>query len=255
MMRALHPLAFEVVDACSPRVTPSLILLVARYFKGAILDRNRLLSGFRMTQRRSKINDCLLQQRFNAFFPFCYPNTYGEGRDGAQDTSTFGPYFNTQKYKYTSFSYPGGDSDSGFVVNFNADAATALKQVAELKADRWIDQSTRWVRVDMAMYNPSANLFSHVEFSVEFDNTGKLWPRTRVTTMKTEAYLNTTRDYIQIVLEIVLMIGASAMHDSSRHTPIWLWDHPIRIYPPRGNTDTANSTSSDFNLPRGNHDL
>jgi hypothetical protein len=184
-----------------------------------------------MTQRRSKINDCLLQQRFNAFFPFCYPNTYGEGRVGAQDTSTFGPYFNTQKYKYTSFSYPGGDSDSGFVVNFNADAATALKQVAELKADRWIDQSTRWVRVDMAMYNPSANLFSHVEFSVEFDNTGKLWPRTRVTTMKTEAYLNITRDYIQIVLEIVLMIGATAIHDPSSHTPTWSRDDPIRSYP------------------------
>lgn len=160
-----------------------------------------------MTQRRSTVNDCLLQGRFNAFFPFCYPNTLLEGRNGPASYKEFGPYYNVTKYRWSSFGYAGGDSDSGFVVNFDSDALKATKRVAELKADRWIDQSTRWVRVDMAMYNPSANLFSHAEFMVELDNTGKMWPTVRVTTMKTEAYLNQTRDYIQIVLEIVVMLG------------------------------------------------
>ncbi len=177
------------------------------FFKGAILAGNRVTKGFRITQRRSESGACLLIERYNAFFPFCFPNTDDDGRAGAVSKAPFGPYYNESKYEYSDFGYFGGREDSGFVVNFDFEPASSLKKVQELKNDRFIDEATRWVRVDLTTYNPSSNLFAHIEFLLYLDNTGRVSPKLRVTTMKTEAYLNTVRDYVNIVLEILVMIS------------------------------------------------
>ncbi len=177
------------------------------FFKGALLAGNRVVKGFRVTQRRSESGACLLIERYNAFFPFCYPNLDDEGRAGPVNRAPFGPYYNETKYEYSDFKHFGGREDSGFVVNFDFEPVSALKKLQELRTDRFIDESTRWLRVDLTTYNPSANLFAHIEFILTIDNTGYIMPKLRVTTMKTEAYLNTVRDYVNIVLEILVMIS------------------------------------------------
>lgn len=177
------------------------------YYKAALLGGNRILKGFRITQRRSESGNCLLTERYNSFFPYCFPNTWDEGRSGRTHKEPFGPYYNDTKYRYTNFMHAGGREDSGYVVNIEYDRTVASRTVQELKSDRFLTEATRWVRVDFATYNPSSNLFAHVEFILDMDITGRVMPRTRITTMRTDMYLETVRDYVQIVLELLVIIG------------------------------------------------
>lgn len=63
----------------------------------------------------------------------------------------------------------------GYLVRLpNSDRAAAAAQIAELRADDWIDEYTRAVAVDWSFYNPNLNLFTTVQTLFQFLPTGYL---------------------------------------------------------------------------------
>mmetsp|Transcript_67679 Transcript_67679/g.141089 ORF Transcript_67679/g.141089 Transcript_67679/m.141089 type:complete len:691 (+) Transcript_67679:122-2194(+) len=172
-------------------------------FKSSLLGRNRVTNGFRWTQRRSVMNECLTTTKYNTFFSYCYPELKGS----KESKTTFGPYYAPDKYVYQD--YDTGSQDDGFVIHFPFDLLDTERKLRELKADRWIrvDEGMAWTRIDFATYNPSSNLFAQVEFTIKVDQSGMLVPTMEVSTMRSEVYMNSVRDYVQIVLELLVMIG------------------------------------------------
>ncbi len=51
---------------------------------------------------------------------------------------------------------------SGFEIYMPNTKAEALKIMNDLQANRWIDEHTRAIFVDMIIYNANINLFNHV---------------------------------------------------------------------------------------------
>jgi len=48
----------------------------------------------------------------------------------------------------------------------SSDEQESQKMVRELKSDRWLDESSQWLRIDFTTYNPSANLITQVFFTL-----------------------------------------------------------------------------------------
>ncbi|KAJ1486498.1 Polycystin cation channel-domain-containing protein [Baffinella frigidus] len=90
-----------------------------------------------------------------------------------------------------------GRDDGGYVIMFPFNLAESEKKLRELKSDRWLDESSQWLRIDFTTYNPSANLITQVEFILEREASGRLLPRFEAHVIKSEIYLDTVFDYIQ----------------------------------------------------------
>mmetsp|Transcript_53082 Transcript_53082/g.110716 ORF Transcript_53082/g.110716 Transcript_53082/m.110716 type:complete len:745 (-) Transcript_53082:132-2366(-) len=177
------------------------------YYRTVLQQQNRIANGFRLTQRRSALNqDCVLSGKYGSFLPYCYSDLGVDALVGAVDTSDFGPYYNKAKYHYMN-NYSSGIVDSGYVVELRSTLNDTAKKIAELKADRWIAEATRWVRVDFAVINPSLSLLGQAELIIQLSVAGQARPEFRASIVKTEQYLDTTRDYIQIVLEVLVLVG------------------------------------------------
>eukprot|EP00960_Hanusia_phi_P026785 746463-Hanusia_phi.AAC.9 len=172
------------------------------FYKSTLLNHNRIANGLRLTQRRAPLNKCSPTAKYVAFFPYCYPSL----DEGASESKlAFGPYYNDQKYRYTTFANQG--EDNGFVVQLPFNYNDTVTQLRSLRADRWIDEATQWWRLDFATYNPSVDMFAQVELIVEFTTSGRVKPKIEVSSMRSEVYMNRSRDYVQIVLEILVMMG------------------------------------------------
>ncbi|EKX37803.1 hypothetical protein GUITHDRAFT_116110 [Guillardia theta CCMP2712] len=172
------------------------------FYKSALLDHNRIANGLRLTQRRAALNKCSPTAKYVPFFPYCYPSLEAGGVESRQP---FGPYYNDQKYRYTTF--PSQGEDNGFVIKLPFNYNDTLTQLRSLKADRWIDEATQWWRLDFATFNPSVNMFAQIELIVEFTTFGRVKPKIEISSMRSEVYMNKNRDYVQIVLEILVMMG------------------------------------------------
>jgi hypothetical protein len=65
------------------------------YYRTVLQQQNRIANGFRLTQRRSALNqDCVLSGKYGSFLPYCYSDLGVDALVGAVDTSNFGPYYN-----------------------------------------------------------------------------------------------------------------------------------------------------------------
>jgi hypothetical protein len=73
-----------------------------------------------------------------------------------------------------------------------------LTQVELLKDSEFIDQYSKFYRLDFTTYNPNTGLFSYIEFKCEFGNTGWLKPSFTVTSIDSSLYQQ--RDTPRLVL-------------------------------------------------------
>jgi hypothetical protein len=174
------------------------------FYKNALLDKNRVAHGMRWTQRRGLINSCTATAKYNAFFPYCYPNIFDGGKQSVVD---FGPYYDVTKYKYKDYNHRFEQHENGFVFVMPFNKTQTLIDLQTLKSDRWVDEATQWWQLDFTTYNPSTNLFAQVMLTIEFDTSGQVRPSSQVAIMRSQVYMEQVRDYIQIVLEIIVMIG------------------------------------------------
>lgn len=174
------------------------------FYKSALLAKNRITHGMRWTQRRGSINECTATAKYNAFFPYCYPSIKDGGKESVVN---FGPYYDESKYKYTDYTHRYGDAEDGFTIIMPFNRSSTMVQLQTLKSDRWIDEATQWWQLDFTTYNPSTNLFAQVMLTVDFDTSGQVRPNVDVAIMRSQVYMEKVRDYVQIVLEIIVIIG------------------------------------------------
>jgi len=178
------------------------------YYKNSILVKNRITHGMRWTQRRGIINECTTTGKYNQFFPYCYSDISEGGRESIVD---FGPYYDESKYKYVKHKQRWSEDVDGYVVSFPYNISATKRDLLALKSDRWIDEATQWWRLDFTTYNPSNHLFAQVMLTLNFDSTGRVRPSCDVVIMRSQVYMETARDYIQIVLEVLTVIGLMVM--------------------------------------------
>jgi len=140
--------------------------------RNMILQHNKLTSGFRMTQRRAKLETCpFADKKYLIFAPSCAGRTYSEGLAGSVDESPFLGAANKTEFVYQSIDTLGS-KEVGYFQMFGLDMQASESQLKLLKQERWINQGTSWYRLDFVVYNPNVALYCKINMKIIFDNTG-----------------------------------------------------------------------------------
>uniref|UniRef100_A0A6T8KEF1 Uncharacterized protein n=2 Tax=Hemiselmis andersenii TaxID=464988 RepID=A0A6T8KEF1_HEMAN len=139
---------------------------------------NRVTTGFRIAQRRSKRENCNLgNKKWDTFVPFgsCHARTYGESLFGAVDKEPFFSADAKTEYSYETVEVglPGsGSFDVGYFQYFDLNQTFAKEKLQELKRQRWLNEGTQWCRIEAVVYNPNLGAFGVLQFVMDFDNSG-----------------------------------------------------------------------------------
>jgi len=92
--------------------------------------------------------------------------------------------------------YGGG----GYVQNFHFQKNVTEALLQELKANRWIDRGTRFLTIDLTVYNANINLFGVIKLVFEFPATGGCIPSNDIQIVKLLKYAEYT-DYMLLAAE------------------------------------------------------
>jgi len=95
--------------------------------------------------------------------------------------------------------------DSAHVVDLPLDRAGGATRLSEMLRQRWTDESTRAVGVDVNLYNPTYDIATVIRFKVDVVLGGRFFPHVEVLSCRLNPYSNTT-DYIRLVLEILFIL-------------------------------------------------
>lgn len=190
-----------------------------RYY---LLGYNKLVGGFRLTQKRvdANVGSCFPTERFLAFYPTCYPafddvkpdidvaDVPGFHSPYSESSRPYGPPHDPEKYVYDTDDVGNG----GFFVKFRLDRELAYLKLAELKADRWLDKYTRGIVLDFSIFNDNKNMFGSVRIEFKIFNTGLIEQDFHMQSLKVEHY-HTPDDMARATGEIVLVfyLGLSVL--------------------------------------------
>jgi hypothetical protein len=122
--------------------------------EGFMMQYNKLVGGFQLLQKRVPANDedCEPSPRFGDWAGNCYDEYYHDRRS----EEPFGPPHDPQKYTY----WAGNSREqAGFHVRFPLDRDFAIRQLQELKGDKFLDKHTRDLQIDFTVYNENKHLF------------------------------------------------------------------------------------------------
>ena len=122
--------------------------------EGFMMQYNKLVGGFQLLQKRVIENDedCDSSPRFGDWAGSCYDEYYNSHRS----EESFGPPHDPEKYKFwTGYSR----EQAGFHVRFPLDREFAIRQLRELKDDKFLDKQTRDLQIDFTVYNENKHLF------------------------------------------------------------------------------------------------
>uniref|UniRef100_A0A6U2DAR5 Uncharacterized protein n=2 Tax=Hemiselmis andersenii TaxID=464988 RepID=A0A6U2DAR5_HEMAN len=196
--------------------------------------RSKSMGGFRLTQKRMSPGSVTKKDlggrcwSFNdgeirEFTPTCYDSLQlcqdGTCLFGAEDHNSFGTFLDPEKYKWKSYDVGSkqlGIKETGFIEFFpHTDVDEATKKMAEIKADRWLDRASQWLRIDVSYLNSNERLILVLRILFHMDNKGFIQPIvvsdvTQVVWYNFQNYL----DIIRISLEFcVVFMWATQVWD------------------------------------------
>uniref|UniRef100_A0A0R3W376 PKD_channel domain-containing protein n=1 Tax=Taenia asiatica TaxID=60517 RepID=A0A0R3W376_TAEAS len=167
------------------------------------------LGLIRIRQVRVTNHSCSIPVDFAKQITTCY----GVYSAANEDRSTFGPG-NSSAWVYTSANelqmgihlgrvaaYGGG----GYYLDLPQDKNAALKSVAELLQDLWVDRGTSAIFIHFTVYNPNVNLFCVVSLVAELPPTGGILINSDFRTVKLLRYVR-TQDYVVLVFECFFLL-------------------------------------------------
>ena len=220
------------------------------------MRRIRPISGLRLVQRRASPG-VETQDRFNGgcwhynsgamrqFASECYDELGfcldGTCVFGAEDKKPYGTFSNSTKYYYQSF--PTGSSktlyhdEEGFFVFFPHASKNAKLEaqllIDMLKADRWIDKASQWVRFDFIALNPDERILWLARFMLHFENSGLTIPIVMIDPFQVNFYDFSQRlDVLRAVAEFGTVVAwafnvwaqiGEVLHYRSKHPGISLF--------------------------------
>jgi len=181
-----------------------------------IWDATRLIGTVRLRQLRVVGDDCSVLTGFDYSktpggpIPRCYVPF----RSSAEDKAAYGE---EAQFKWFSEEETGGVADSwsgasgtsypgsGYIVDLPLTQVEAQKTIKALMEEKWIDQQTRIVMVDLNLYNVNTNLVSIVRMGLEFDISGKVIPTYSIFVRQPYPYSNPDSRVI-FVFEITVFV-------------------------------------------------
>ena len=66
-----------------------------------------------------------------------------------------------------------------------------LQTIQRLDTNKFIDDATRGLFVEVLLHNPNTNLVTHVRLLLEFDSSGIIYPSARVIVAEPDMYVTT----------------------------------------------------------------
>mmetsp|Transcript_26615 Transcript_26615/g.67627 ORF Transcript_26615/g.67627 Transcript_26615/m.67627 type:complete len:727 (-) Transcript_26615:116-2296(-) len=172
---------------------------------------NRVTTGFRIAQRRSKRENCNLgNTKWDNFVPFgsCHARTYSQSLLGSVDRE---PFFSADAkteyiYETVEVGLPGsGSFDVGYFQYFDLNQTFAKEKLRELKRQRWLNEGTQWCRIEAVVYNPNLGAFGVLQFVMDFDNSGFFKTRFNKEVINAANYANYV-DAARAALEFVVVL-------------------------------------------------
>ncbi|CAJ1357955.1 unnamed protein product, partial [Effrenium voratum] len=171
---------------------------------------NRLLGTVRLRQVRVDLQqNCQVLPLFEQYTVSCYPNY----SPGTASKMAFGPL---ERFTYSEdmagIDYAGSlgsYTSNGFMQLLASNATLAAQQIAQLRADGFLDAATRAFFAEFNIWNSNVGLYAVVNFVVEFGASGGTAQQIEITTMTervlTVGGLGTGMDWFAFVLLILVM--------------------------------------------------
>jgi hypothetical protein len=64
-----------------------------------------------------------------------------------------------------------------------------------LEKNRFIDEATRAIFIEILLHSPNTNLVSHVRLLLEFDSSGIIYPSARISVAELDMYVTTLHQF------------------------------------------------------------
>eukprot|EP00924_Labyrinthula_sp_SR-Ha-C_P002586 snap_masked-scaffold_13-processed-gene-0.14-mRNA-1 protein AED:1.00 eAED:1.00 QI:0/0/0/0/1/1/2/0/658 len=166
-----------------------------------IQDSNLLIGGVRLAQfRASPVGVYCYESSFYSLWPHCYGNV-----KEATDT-----LFDSEKNveNITGFSYTVNKNNrGGFQVTFPL-GESKLEEDRELinllKQNKWLDERTRIVNIELSFFNVNTRLFSALDLKVLFTTEGEITTREALTVFRADIYnFHFSKNITRFIFEVL----------------------------------------------------
>ena len=190
-----------------------------------MMQYNKLVGGFQLVQKRVIENDeeCEPSPRFGDWAGDCYDEYYNSYRS----EEPFGPPHDPEKYTFWA-----GDSreQAGFHVYFPLDRDFAIRQLRELKSDKFLDKQTRDLQIDFTVYNENKHLFCAVTIHIKQLNSGMIETEFDMDSISLEPYASSGKTVAvtpRMIFEllIILYVVLQGYDELYEIKEAGVWDH------------------------------
>eukprot|EP00746_Dinoflagellata_sp_MGD_P165182 gnl/MRDRNA2_/MRDRNA2_94304_c0_seq1.p1 gnl/MRDRNA2_/MRDRNA2_94304_c0~~gnl/MRDRNA2_/MRDRNA2_94304_c0_seq1.p1 ORF type:complete len:699 (+),score=125.40 gnl/MRDRNA2_/MRDRNA2_94304_c0_seq1:149-2245(+) len=173
-----------------------------------IAQYNRLMTPIRFRQVRTKTNEgCSTPKQNHEMSRPCWGD-YGENTVN-KDASPWTPDGDKKSTYMTGLSNFVGDEDDGFlygteghVVDLPLDKTKAAERIEWMMRERWTDEGTRAISIDVNTYNPNFDMATVMRFKIDIVGGGMFFPKVETMSARLNPYSNTT-DYMRLLCEVI----------------------------------------------------
>jgi hypothetical protein len=176
----------------------------------ALAKYNRLITPIRFRQVRSRRDDCnFFSSLEHELKEPCWPSYSGPAKEKSNIWTwnalmpSSGSSFKTELSMYQGDWNDGGVyGDEGHVVDVELDAGKALEKIKGMIRERWTDEWTRGVAIDVNTYNPNYDIATVFRFKVDVLVGGRLVPHIEAYSCRLLPYASAW-DKFRLALEII----------------------------------------------------
>ena len=179
---------------------------------GRVLYNQKLVGGARLRQIRVEGISCEVASFDNKL---CYPEFFPKYQETATlnhtGSGTFGDVIHTFSGGLTNLkrgvfspSWADDYGTGGYLVSLGTTSAEATTMLSKLKSTLFLDQTTRALSIDFALWAPSTNLLSAVQLLFEMSPSGNIAKTVRIWAIQPFPY-DTPFGTLRIVLDCALI--------------------------------------------------
>jgi hypothetical protein len=166
---------------------------------GFLMEYNKLVGGFQLVQQKviSDHEECHVSPRFGQWAGHCYIRY----DDSVRQEQPFGPSHDPHKY---AFWEAYSEEQAGYHVQFPLDRKFAMRQLQELRDDKFLDKETRELVIDFTVYNENKHLFCGVTVHIMLLDSGLIETYFKLASVQAEHYASGS--YARAVAEILIVL-------------------------------------------------
>jgi len=156
---------------------------------------NRLITPIRFRQIRTKVDRCAVPRVAHDLSRPCW-NYWVSSQEDKNDIWSYNPTRSSSGSQFvTGMSMLVGDEDdgqiygdSGHVVDLPLNAGEAAERIRGMIHERWTDEWTRALAIDLNTYNPNHDMATAFRFRIDIVPGGHFFPRVDAKTCRLHPY-------------------------------------------------------------------